>query len=152
MVRYLRGEPRLHHEKSSNWRPNTLRCYIKCIHNLYSWYAPFALANGPLTLKRKDLTISNTIIHIKMYRPMLCSKRTNPCKDRRVYLMTCNYQYLQYFISTGRFKNGEFGSCDCPVACSYTQFESSISYGLLPSYSVADDLYERYQLNSSYLE
>lgn len=51
-----------------------------------------------------------------------------------------------------RFKNGEFGSCDCPVACSYTQFESSISYGLLPSYSVADDLYERYQLNSSYLE
>ena len=40
-VRYLRGEPCLHQEKASNWLPNTLRCYIKCIHNL----------------KRKDRTI-----------------------------------------------------------------------------------------------
>ena len=37
-----------------NWRPNALRCSIKCIHHLYSWYAPFP---GPLVFNRKDQTI-----------------------------------------------------------------------------------------------
>lgn len=49
-----------------------------------------------------------------------------------------------------RFKNGDFGQCDCPVACLYTEYVTSLSYGLLPSRSVADDFEQRFGVNASY--
>ena len=45
--------------------------------------------------------------------------------------------YSDILSITGGIKNGSIGQCDCTSPCSYNQYTSLISYGSIPSLSVA---------------
>ncbi|XP_072039719.1 acid-sensing ion channel 1C-like [Amphiura filiformis] len=48
------------------------------------------------------------------------------------------------------FKSGSLGICECPVACNHTEYVTSISYGAVPSQSVADEAYQHFNETLEY--